>query len=51
MTARRPPWTLSVLGVAVVAVVCLPLAYLLIRVLGGGADAWSVLERPRPAHG
>ena len=47
MTARRPPWTLSVLGVAVVAVVCLPLAYLLVRVLGGGADAWSVLERPR----
>jgi len=30
-----------------VAIVCLPLAYLVIRVAGAGPDAWSVLERPR----
>lgn len=47
MTARRPPWALSALGVAVVALVCLPLAYLLVRVAGAGPQAWEVLERPR----
>lgn len=47
MTARRPPWALAALGVAVVALVCLPLLYLLVRVGGAGADAWAVLERPR----
>jgi len=30
-----------------VAIVCLPLVYLVIRVAGAGPDAWSVLERPR----
>jgi len=44
---RRPPWLLSALGVAAVALVCLPLAYLIVRVAGAGPDAWSVLERPR----
>ena len=47
MTSRRPPWPLSFLGVAAVAIVCLPLVYLVIRVAGAGPDAWSVLERPR----
>lgn len=47
MTGRRPPWALSALGVAAVAVVCLPLAYLVVRVAAAGPDAWSVLERPR----
>lgn len=47
MSARRPPWALSALGVAAVALVCLPLAYLVVRVAGAGPDAWSVLERPR----
>ena len=45
--ARRPPWVLSALGVAAVALVCLPLAYLVVRVAGAGPDAWSVLERSR----
>lgn len=47
MRTRRPPWALSALGVTVVGLVCLPLAYLLIRVAGAGPDAWAVLERPR----
>jgi iron(III) transport system permease protein len=33
--------------VAVVALVCIPLVYLIIRVLDGGSDAWSVLGRGR----
>jgi iron(III) transport system permease protein len=33
--------------VAVVALVCIPLVYLVIRVLDGGSDAWSVLGRGR----
>jgi len=49
VTARRPPWALAALGVAVVAFVCLPLLYLLVRVGGAGAQAWEVLERPRTA--
>ncbi|MBA2504649.1 MAG: iron ABC transporter permease [Thermoleophilaceae bacterium] len=44
---RRRPWALAVLGVAVVAVVCLPLLYLLIRVIGGGDAAWAAFGRPR----
>ena len=47
MTSRRPPWALSILGVAAVAIVCLPLVYLVIRVAGAGPEAWGVLERPR----
>ncbi|MBA3262269.1 MAG: iron ABC transporter permease [Thermoleophilaceae bacterium] len=47
MSDRRPPWVLSTLGVAAVGLVCLPLAYLVVRVAGAGPDAWSVLERPR----
>ncbi len=46
MSGRRPPWALAALGVAAVAFVCLPLAYLVARVAGAGPDAWSVLERP-----
>jgi len=33
--------------VAAVAIVCLPLVYLVIRVAGAGTEAWDVLERPR----
>jgi len=47
VTSRRPPWALSILGVAAVAIVCLPLVYLVIRVAGAGPEAWGVLERPR----
>jgi iron(III) transport system permease protein len=47
VSGRRPPSALSALGVATVALVCLPLAYLVVRVAGAGPDAWSVLERPR----
>ena len=49
MSGRRPPRALAVLGTAVVALVCLPLAYLLVRVGGAGPDAWAVLARPRTA--
>ena len=44
---RGPGLLLAGLGVAVVALACLPLAYLLLRALGGGAQAWEVLARPR----
>jgi len=47
VTSRRPPWALSILGVAAVAIVCLPLVYLVVRVAGAGPEAWGVLERPR----
>ncbi len=46
-SARRPPVLLAGVAVAVVALVCLPLAYLVVRVVDGGADAWSVLGRGR----
>jgi iron(III) transport system permease protein len=38
---------LAGVAVAVVGLVCLPLAYLVVRVVDGGADAWSVLGRAR----
>ena len=44
---RRPPLLLAGAALAVVALVCLPLAYLVLRVAQGGADAWSVLGRHR----
>jgi iron(III) transport system permease protein len=43
----RPPLLLAAAAVAVVALVCIPLVYLVIRVLDGGSDAWSVLGRGR----
>jgi iron(III) transport system permease protein len=43
----RPPLLLAAAAVAVVALVCLPLAYLVVRVVDGGADAWSVLGSER----
>ena len=43
----RPPIVLAAAAVAVVALVCLPLAYLVVRVVDGGADAWSTLGRGR----
>ncbi|HWV84612.1 MAG TPA: iron ABC transporter permease [Capillimicrobium sp.] len=45
--SRRPPVALVVAAVAVVALVCLPLVYLVVRVAEGGADAFDVLGRPR----
>jgi iron(III) transport system permease protein len=45
-----PPVLLSAAGIAVVALVCLPLAYLVVRVVDGGLDAWSVLGRARIAE-
>ncbi len=45
--SRRPPAALTVAGAVVVALACLPLAYLVVRVVGGGTDAFAVLERPR----
>lgn len=46
-TARRPP--LPLVGAAVVAVVvmALPLAYLMVRVLDSGPEAWAALWRLR----
>jgi iron(III) transport system permease protein len=43
----RPPLLLAAAAAAVVALVCLPLVYLLIRVVDGGSDAWGVLGRER----
>ena len=43
---RRPPAALALVALAVCVVVCLPLAYLVVRAAGGGADAWEVLGRP-----
>lgn len=42
---RRPPLLLWALALCAVAVVLLPLAYLVLRAAGGGVDAWSVLGR------
>ena len=46
-SSTRPPVLLSAAGVAVVALVCLPLVYLVVRVVDGGVDAWVVLGRAR----
>src|SRR5687767_8343304 len=46
----RPPLALAIPAVAVAALVCLPLLYLLIRAGGGGADAWDVLLRGRTSE-
>ncbi|MGH3007676.1 MAG: ABC transporter permease, partial [Gaiellaceae bacterium] len=45
--ARRPPLLLWAAAVAVVALVTLPLVYLVVRASSGGVDAWSVLGRHR----
>ncbi|GAB4444091.1 MAG: iron ABC transporter permease [Chloroflexi bacterium OHK40] len=44
---RRRPWPLLGLGALVVAIVVLPLGYLLLRSLEAGPDAWAALLRPR----
>ncbi|HEU4451245.1 MAG TPA: iron ABC transporter permease [Gaiellaceae bacterium] len=44
---RRPPLLLVAAGLVAVALVCLPLAYLVLRVVEGGGEAWSVLGRHR----
>jgi iron(III) transport system permease protein len=46
-SARRAPFLLVAAALAVVALVCLPLVYLVVRVVDGGAGAWSVLGRGR----
>ncbi len=43
----RRPLMLIGLATLVVALLLLPLAYLLLRVLGAGADSWELLLRPR----
>ncbi len=48
-SGRRPPLPLAAAGLAVVAVVALPLAYLLVRVGGGGSRAWRLLGLDRIA--
>jgi iron(III) transport system permease protein len=44
---RRPALLLVAAALAAVSLSCLPLAYLVVRVAQGGADAWSVLGRHR----
>jgi iron(III) transport system permease protein len=44
---RRPPILLAAAACTVVALVCVPLGYLVLRVVQGGADAWSILGRHR----
>jgi iron(III) transport system permease protein len=44
---RGPPLLLAAAAWTVVALVSLPLAYLVIRVVQGGGDAWRVLGRHR----
>ena len=46
MSRTRAPAALAVPAVAAVALVLLPLAYLLLRAAGGGLDALEVLTRP-----
>jgi iron(III) transport system permease protein len=46
-TGRRPSLLLVGAASAVLALVGLPLVYLVVRAAGGGADAWDVLLRPR----
>lgn len=46
-STKRTPLLLAAAAVAAVALVCLPLAYLVVRVVEGGADAWSGLGRNR----
>jgi iron(III) transport system permease protein len=43
--ARQPPVPLALLAAAVVALILLPLGYLVVRAAGGGTDAWAVLQR------
>jgi iron(III) transport system permease protein len=45
--ARRPPLLLGAAAVAAVALVSLPLVYLMVRAGSGGVDAWRVLGRGR----
>ena len=45
MTRARAPVALALAAVATVALVLLPLAYLVLRAVGGGADALAVLDR------
>jgi iron(III) transport system permease protein len=44
---RHPPLLLAAAAWTVVALVSLPLAYLVLRVVQGGGDAWRVLGRHR----
>ena len=46
MSRTRAPAALAVPAIAAVALVVLPLAYLVLRAAGGGLDAFEVLGRP-----
>ena len=43
----RAPLALILPAVAVATLMLLPLAYLLVRALGGGSEVWTILARPR----
>jgi iron(III) transport system permease protein len=47
---RRPSPLLTAASVTVLAVIALPLVYLIVRAGGGGSDAWGVLLRARTAE-
>ncbi len=42
---RRPPLLLTAAAVLIVGLVLLPLAYLVVRAVTGGVDAWEILTR------
>ncbi len=44
---RARPWVLIGLSLGIVALVLLPIGYLLVRALEAGPDAWAALLRPR----
>jgi iron(III) transport system permease protein len=46
MTRARAPVVLAIPAVAAVALILLPLTYLIVRAAGGGLDALRVLGRP-----
>jgi iron(III) transport system permease protein len=46
-STKRPPALLAAAGLLAVALVCLPLVYLVVRVVDAGSAAWTVLGQER----
>ncbi len=44
---KARPWLLIFLSAAIVALVALPIAYLITRAVGAGSEVWAALLRPR----
>lgn len=47
---ERPPWLLLVLGLVVGGAALLPVFYLVVRAVEGGADTWDIVYRTRTAQ-